>query len=238
MRTKSIVLHSSGLDSTACLLWALREHDEVIPVFVDYGQSPREEELVKRQWEKLGIEGVIVRVPTLYQQIGSEASMLGHGQSDDRAPQGFTKAFLPNRNLLLLMVGHNICAVRGCDYLMIGVVKEGGINEFEDAVIQHHQTITSPFFPDSTVSYMVVAERLLNEGGARDVDICMPFCAMTKWEMLHEFDEEQRKFLIEETSSCNEKEYSPSPASWGYGCGKCAKCLERQRMVAAIETPR
>lgn len=239
-KTKAVCLHSGGLDSTAALLWAIETYDEVVPLFVDYGQDARDVAMAGEQLSQLGLMGKHRYIKTdIFARSGLYSSMTMAGMKGDEVDsEGFVNAFLPNRNLVLLTIGFNLCITEGADYLVVGVVAEGGVTEFENAVMQNLAEIVEPNFPDSTVEYMVMAEELLKKGTGREIEIVMPFCALTKLEMLDEFDDEQADFLTLTTSSCNERDYERGTHEWGLGCGQCAKCVARQKIIAVDKTRR
>jgi 7-cyano-7-deazaguanine synthase len=97
--TRALVLLSGGMDSTACLHWALAHYAEVSAIGFDYGQPHRDAEtssagkLAKRrgvQFEVLCLAdalrgGIVSAVPT-----------------HEPATGGIHRAFVPGRNLVFL----------------------------------------------------------------------------------------------------------------------------------------
>ncbi|MCY9423689.1 7-cyano-7-deazaguanine synthase, partial [Bacillus paralicheniformis] len=65
---KAIVVFSGGQDSTTCLLWALRQFQEVEAVTFQYNQRHREEiEVAKKIAEKLGVKHHLLDMELLNQ---------------------------------------------------------------------------------------------------------------------------------------------------------------------------
>ncbi len=114
---KILVLHSGGLDSTVCLLSALRDQHEVISFGIDYGQRHRIElEYASAQCRARGIERRVVRV-----EWDKPARGFPTGRSVEEIRGGVSVAFLPGRNLVFLSLACAEAAGIGAQEIWIGV---------------------------------------------------------------------------------------------------------------------
>lgn len=113
----ALVLHSGGLDSTACLLKARESGRDVISFGIDYAQRHRIELLyAERQCRKFGIQR---RVVCLEWSKPSRADPPPRSREEMRTAP--SPAFLPARNAVFLTLALAEAAGQGADEIWIGV---------------------------------------------------------------------------------------------------------------------
>lgn len=207
---KACVLLSGGMDSTACLHWALAKYGEVRAVGFDYGQPQRDAELLAagRVARRRGVPfEIIVLADTLHS--GILASVPAHESAPTTA---IHRAFVPGRNLVFLSVALSR-AMRWWPEtpaldLVIGAVAEDTAG-----------------FPDCTRAFLDAARSALSMAVAADVQVMAPFNGVTKAQMLalasYYFPDALAD--IQESWSC----YA------GCGpCGTCTPCVLRASALA------
>jgi len=212
---KACVLLSGGMDSTACLHWALTKYGEVRAVGFDYGQPQRDAELTAagRVARRRGVPfEIIALADTLHSGI------LAAVPSHESVPSSsIHRAFVPGRNLVFLSVALSR-AMRwwpdvGRLRLVIGAVAED-----------------TSGFPDCTGAFLQAASTALSAAVAVDVKVRAPFNTITKAEMLAVAS----KFFPDSLTDIQE--------SWscyaGRGpCGTCTPCVLRASALAESGLP-
>lgn len=100
-KEKAIVVFSGGQDSTTCLLWALKEFEEVETVTFHYNQRHSQEiEVAKSIAEKLGVKNHLLDM-SLLNQLAPNA--LTRNDIDIEVKDGeLPSTFVPGRNLVFL----------------------------------------------------------------------------------------------------------------------------------------
>jgi 7-cyano-7-deazaguanine synthase len=209
--TKALVLLSGGLDSTAALLWAMRERGEVHALFIYYGQPSGQNEVERAiaATRELG-------VPFNRIDIASAFTGLSTGLFQAR-PSGIVggvdSAFVPARNVVLLS-----CAAARALSLWPGEPVElvTGFNSGDVAG-----------FPDCSLDFVDALVATINLGLAAParVSIATPWALHSKREIVEwvAATVPARMPLIEASWSCY-RERGP--------CGECTACLTRARAFA------
>src|SRR5258708_7156485 len=114
-----VVLMSGGIDSSVSAALAIEDGIDVIPVFVNYGQRANGRELAASRaiCSKLGIgEPEVVDLSGFGVSIPSGLPRTDLDLHDD--------AFLPGRNLLLLLAGASVAFSRGAAGVVIGLLDD------------------------------------------------------------------------------------------------------------------
>ena len=114
-----VVLVSGGIDSLVMSKIIVEQREEIIPIFIDYGQLARE-----REWAacKIVFKESNLATPT-------KVDLSGFGKL---MPTGITdstkdireQAFLPGRNLLFLIVASSYAHYKGAKKVAIGLLTE------------------------------------------------------------------------------------------------------------------
>lgn len=120
-----IVLLSGGMDS-ATLCYDLSSRGEtLIPLFVDYGQSPApgEQRAASYIAQRIGVPLTEVRAP--YPELLATGGLFpGSGNDNWESP---LVSFVPHRNLVLLTIASLLGISLGVDRIAIGLVHDGGL---------------------------------------------------------------------------------------------------------------
>ena len=187
-----VTLVSGGLDSTLMVVLAKEEGLPQHPLFVDYGQRS-----ASMEWKtcRTVVKGFGVEEP-------KRMCLAGFGEL---IPSGLTRealrlnedAFLPGRNLLLLLAGAAYAYALNARAVSIGLLSE----------VTH-------LFPDQTGQFLASTEKLLELALGRRVVVVAPLMHLTKADVL----EMVRARGIEGTYSCHSGRPNP--------CGSCISCLE------------
>ncbi len=172
----------------------VKQGEEVSPVFVDYGQlaAVNEWTACKRTFE-------ISDLPT-----PEKVDVRGYGEFfksgiTDESLDIRKEAFLPGRNLLLLLIGSSFAHQRGITNVAIGLLSEA-----------------THLFPDQTQEFIVNANFALNSALGSQLSIATPLINFTKKDIVRLAKEYE--IPLSETYSCHlgEEKY----------CGRCIACLE------------
>lgn len=187
-----VTLVSGGLDSTLMSLMAREEGVELHPLFVNYGQlgAAMEWAACQRLHAKHDLPPV------------TRMDISGFGQT---IPSGITDpklrinedAFLPGRNLLLVLAGAAL-AYR----IQAGSVAIGLLNPKDH------------LFPDQTLSFVEQCEAMIETAMDRHIAVLTPLIEFTKKDVLAMACTRG----LEGTYSCHAGEETP--------CGKCVACVE------------
>lgn len=187
-----VTLVSGGLDST---LMALLMKDEKVlqfPLFVDYGQRAKRMELEAcfNNHKKFDLpEPKVIKIPGYGRLIRSGLTDSSLDIHDD--------AFLPNRNLLFLLVASSYAYQVNAAAVAIGLLNE-----------KYH------IFPDQTKMFIENAQQLISTSLERNISIIAPLMKLNKKAVL---DLAKQKKIMH-TYSCHAGGKKP--------CGRCVSCLE------------
>lgn len=124
MSKGAIVLFSGGMDSTVCLLKAMKDHRKVIALTFHYGQRHwKEISCARIVCKKLRVKNVLLSLPTWCSSrvalVSPRLSILG------RNSRGLQKAFVPCRNVLFLTYAASMAYEQGWHYVYSGVCELG-----------------------------------------------------------------------------------------------------------------
>jgi 7-cyano-7-deazaguanine synthase len=156
---KTVVLVSGGLDSSVLLYLLKREHSELMPIHVDYGQ-------LAERWEWLALGRFCMRA-RLPPPLRVGASGLG------KVPSGLTRSskrwerdpFYPGRNLLLASIGGAFGYSRGYRSVAIGLV-------------------ANALYPDQTKEFLSAAQAALSESTGAKFQVSAPLLKLSKVEVV------------------------------------------------------
>ena len=187
-----VTLVSGGIDSTLMSLMAHEEGIVVNPLFVDYGQlsSNREWNACEQLHERYGLPLV------------KRMDVSGFGKI---VPSGITDptmrinedAFLPGRNLLLLLCGAAYAYSVQADGVAIGLLNP------EDCL-----------FPDQTLDFLRKTEDMIETAMKKRITVLAPLIEFTKADILSLATARG----LQDTYSCHAGGNEP--------CGKCVACIE------------
>jgi len=187
-----VTLVSGGIDSTLMSLMAHEECIVINPLFVDYGQlsSNREWNACEQLHERYGLPLV------------KRMDVSGFGRI---VPSGITDptmrinedAFLPGRNLLLLLCGAAYAYSVQADGVAIGLLNP------EDCL-----------FPDQTLDFLRKTEDMIETAMKKRITVLAPLIEFTKADILSLATARG----LQDTYSCHAGGNEP--------CGKCVACIE------------
>jgi len=187
-----VTLVSGGLDSTLMSLMAYEEGITVVPLFVDYGQlsAAREWAACRLLHERHGLPQV------------TKMDVSGYGKA---VPSGITNtslrinedAFLPGRNLLLLLCGAAYAYNVSANGVAIGLLNP-----------DNH------LFPDQTLAFLRKAEDMIKTTLGRRIAVLAPLIEFSKADIL----QMAAARGLRDTYSCHAGGLKP--------CGKCVACVE------------
>ena len=200
------MLVSGGLDSSILLAEACRRHPAVHPLYVRFGLSWEETELMylRRFMETLSAD--VLRPLVLLEMPVSDLyadhwSITGAGVPGAETPD--ESVFLPGRNVLLLAKALLWCHLRSVPALALAPLES---NPFSDA----------------TPEFFQAYQNVVNQSVGGRVSIHLPYRGLHKVDVL----KLGRDLPLEWTFSCIR------PTSQNWHCGECNKCSERQRGFA------
>ena len=152
---KTVVLASGGLDSSILMFLLKREHVELLPVHVNYGQLAEE-----REWYAVRRFCTASGLPP---PLKVDAPGLG------QVPNGLTRKgvrwrsdpFFPGRNLMLTTIGAIIGFPRGYRTVALGLV-------------------ANALYPDQTQDFLRVARNALSESVGSKLNVIAPLLRIPK----------------------------------------------------------
>lgn len=130
MKTKALVLLSSGLDSTVNLYAAHQNHDVVLALTFDYGQraAQKEKEQSKKICDELGVPHKVLELPFFKEFTKTslvndnvdvptdQVNINSRKASESTAKQ----VWVPNRNGIFLNIAAGFAEGMGADYIIPG----------------------------------------------------------------------------------------------------------------------
>ncbi|MCW8830572.1 MAG: 7-cyano-7-deazaguanine synthase [Gammaproteobacteria bacterium] len=187
-----VTLMSGGLDS--CLMSVLTNEigRNQKPLFVNYGQLNAEKEYASalNHCKKFGLP-----VPVLV-DISGYGRVISSGITN-RDKDIVDEAFLPGRNMMLLLTGSSFAVQNGCTAVSIGLLDE-----------------STMLFPDQTDDFLFSAEYTITKALGNKVEIIAPLRGFSKQDVI---DMSKIKG-ISNTYSCHSGGQVP--------CGVCISCKE------------
>jgi len=152
---KSLVLLSSGLDSTVNLYCAHRDGDVALALTFDYGQRAASKEVAcsKKLCQQLGLKHLVVDLPWFYQF--TTTSLVNHkaqvpctdqGSIDNKAHsvERAKQVWVPNRNGIFLNIAAGFAEGRGAQWVVPGFNAEEG-DTFSDNTPEYLEALNHSF---------------------------------------------------------------------------------------------
>lgn len=222
-----LVLLSGGQDSTTCLWHAKNAHErhgrEVHAVAFDYGQRHRVElDLAKRNADHADVASFTVLPVEALNLLGQTSltndsiANVGEGAAVNAyaAKRGLPPSLVPGRNALFLTLAAALAAKLDAPTIITGVCQQDYAG-----------------YPDCRESFVDAQQAALRE--ALDwPELCIdaPLLHLSKadtWQMAADLG--VLSTIVLHTHTCYEGDRSGAPKPWGYGCGACGACVERER---------
>lgn len=209
---RSLVLLSGGLDSTAALIWALKNGRTPEAVFIDYGQpaSGRECERAIATIKALGVEFHRLDLASAYYGGSRRGLFIPQPSGTEH---GVDTAFVPLRNPLLL----SAAAARA---IMLWPTER----DVELVVGFNGDDVRG--FPDCSPEFVSAFEHAINLGlgHSHAVGVTAPWAAMPKRDVIRWVHDAvpESVALIEASWSCY-RERGP--------CGECTACVVRAAAI-------
>lgn len=169
--SKALVILSGGQDSTTCLYYALREHEEVHTITFDYGQThSREIECAEEIALNAGVKShELVRLPEGIlagtSPLVNRSEKLEQYADWQSLPGGLEKTFVPNRNALFFVIALNRAYCKDIKNVYTGVCQEdyGG-------------------YPDCRSVFINAMEKAMELSNDRLIEIHTPLMFLSKAE--------------------------------------------------------
>ncbi|PWB50776.1 MAG: 7-cyano-7-deazaguanine synthase QueC [Candidatus Methanoperedenaceae archaeon] len=215
---KSIVLLSSGLDSTVAFKEAYNISDEILCVTFDYGQKAREKEILYSRMicERYNAGHIVIELPWFRTFRGAltEGSVLPEikeNELDDMesAQKSARMVWVPARNVVFLSIGAALAENHEYDTIVTGF-------DAEEAAT----------FPDNTPEFVERFNEMLKFGTLTKTRVLAPLISMNKYDIVRRGYEIDAPF--EWSWSCYEGTERP--------CGICESCLRRKRAFEIAST--
>jgi 7-cyano-7-deazaguanine synthase len=218
---KSIVLLSSGLDSTVAFKETFDSCEEVFCVTFNYGQRAREKEITfaKSICQKFKVGHIVISLPW----YGSFRGVLTGGRAmpkisgselDDMkiAKKTAEQVWVPARNVVFLSIGAALAENFKYDHIVTGF-------DAEEAAT----------FPDNTIEFVERFNEMLEFGTLTKTRVLAPLISMNKTDIVKRSLEINAP--IEWSWSCYDGKELP--------CGVCESCLRRKRAFknAGVKDP-
>ncbi|MCB2212991.1 7-cyano-7-deazaguanine synthase [bacterium] len=187
-----VTLVSGGYDSTLMSLMAQEVGVELFPLFIDYGQlgAAKEWEACERLHEQYGLPSVT------RMDVSGFGKTIPSGITDSRLRIN-DDAFLPGRNLLLVLAGAAHAFNVHADGVAIGLLDPS----------QH-------LFPDQTREFVETCEAAIKVAMGRSIRVLVPLIELSKSDVLAMAQARGLK----DTYSCHAGIDEP--------CGVCVACAE------------
>ncbi|WP_409250982.1 7-cyano-7-deazaguanine synthase QueC [Bacillus sp. SCS-153A] len=201
---KALVVFSGGQDSTTCLIWALKEFNEVEAVTFDYGQRHVGELKCAREIaEELNVRHHVLDMSLLNQL---SPSALTRDEEITETEGELPSTFVPGRNLLFFSFAGVLAKNIGAKHIITGVCETdfSGYPDCRDMFVK---------------SFNVTLNLALDEGYV----VHTPLMWMDKeatWKWADEMGKLQ--YIREKTLTC----YN---GIRGDGCGTCPSCKLRSK---------
>lgn len=218
---KSIVLLSSGLDSTVAFKEAYNISDEILCVTFDYGQKAKEKEIScsRTICERFHAGHIVIELPW-YRKFrgaltgGTPLPKISSHELDDKeiTQKSAQQVWVPARNVVFLSIGAALAENYNYDTIVTGF-------DAEEAAT----------FPDNTIEFVERFNNMLQFGTLTKTSVYAPLISMNKSDIVKQGLKIDAPF--EWSWSCYEGTEKP--------CGICESCLRRKRAfeIAGTKDP-
>lgn len=213
--SKTLVLLSGGMDSTAALYWARREHEVVGAVSFDYGSKHNHKEIAFAQWhcQQLGLQHDIVALPFVNDLFTSDLLKSGGDIPEGHyADENMKRTVVPFRNGIMLAIACGLAESRGAEALVIAA------HSGDHAI-----------YPDCREPFMQAIAEAMRQGTYARIELLRPFIAIDKTGIARLGHGLGIDFA--QTWSCYK--------GGDLHCGTCGTCVERREafMLAGLTDP-
>ena len=204
---KAIVVFSGGQDSTTCLLWAIKEFEEVEAVTFLYGQRHKlEVECSKKIAKDLGVKQKIIRMDLLNQL--TENALTRKNMEIEEEKGDIPNTYVEGRNHIFLSFAAIYAKSLGIRNIITGVSE----TEFSG-------------YPDCRDEFIQSLNTTLNLAMDDQFKLITPLMWKDKAEVWKMADQMGRlEYIRENTLTC----YN---GIIGDGCGKCPSCKLRNESL-------
>lgn len=211
---KTIVVLSGGMDSAVTLAIAVKNFgkDDVIALTFDYGQRhEREMDAALSLTKHFGVKHIVFEVP-LWKIGGSSLTDNTINVPDQQENGKVTSTYVPMRNTIFIALAAAYAEVLGCKHIFVGF-----------------NYIDSGRYPDTTYSYVDVANSLLAIGSRDSPVVEAPLVRLTKAQIVQEGEKLNVPWDL--SWSCYKGGYIP--------CGSCSACVQRAKgfLGAGVKDP-
>lgn len=194
-----VALVSGGLDSALMSVLAVEEGLRVHPLFIDYGQRA-----AAREWAACEALHAKHGLPAPQHMALTGFGKLVRSGLTDPSRRVNEDAFMPGRNLMLLVAGAAYAHDVGARAVAIGLLDEA-----------------DRLFPDQSSEFLKGAEQLIRLAMGAPISITAPLARFKKADVMTLASARD----IDGTYSCHVGAEQP--------CGACVSCLERKRAMVA-----
>ncbi len=193
------VLHSGGLDSTVCLLLALRDGKQPVSIGVEYDQSHVVElHYAGEQCKRLGVERRVISV-----RWNKPTRNIPLDRSPEEMRSGVSPAFLPARNLVFLALAAAEAAAMTASEIWIGV-----------------NSVDFSGYPDCRSEFIAAFDAVLDAAVPGGPRVVAPLQNMRKAEIA--LMAQQYGLRPGDTWSCYRPQGDPAQP---FPCGRCDACI-------------
>lgn len=210
---KVLILLSGGMDSTAALYWAAKEHEVVGAVSFNYGAKHNHKEIFFAQWhaQQCGTRHDIVALPFVNDLFSSDLLKSGGDIPDGHyADENMKRTVVPFRNGIMLAIACGIAESRDAEALVIAA------HSGDHAI-----------YPDCREPFMQAIADCMREGTYARIELLRPFIAMDKIGIAKLGYDLGLDFA--QTWSC----YKGGESH----CGTCGTCVERREAFIEAGLP-
>lgn len=188
---KIVAIASGGIDSSLMMHMLMENGHEIFPLFINYGQLSykKEYESYIKICEKFKLKPKSIDISNYGKFFPSGITNRDYNIYED--------AFLPNRNLLFLLVGSSYAFQNDIFTVSIGL-------------------IGNPIFSDQTKKFLEKAEQCIKESLEVDMKIIAPLNNFDKYEIYNLFN--HYNLPLNDTYYCHSGLEVP--------CGICVACRE------------
>ena len=223
--TKAVVLFSGGMDSLACLYWAMERYEDILILSFLYGS--KEDQAISKVSNKiaslLSIENKIIELPFLKEFSQKAKSSLVENNIElpkitsfeqldqvELTSQTAKEVWIPGRNILFLSI-----AASFADSTKVPTDIIFGANQEEGTT-----------FPDNTLEFVNRMNESIEMGCLNQIKIQAPFHDKDKREIVIFLERNQA--CISYSSSCYQIEAWTNDEQ-PIHCGICESCQRRKR---------
>ena len=187
-----VTLMSGGLDSSLMSILTKETERSQIPLFINYGQLNAKKEYTSALTHCANHE---LPEPVVI-DISGYGNTITSGLTDS-SKDIVDEAFLPGRNMMLLLIASSFAVQNNCNAVSIGLLDERTV-----------------LFPDQTDDFLISAENTISKALGEKVEIVTPLRDFTKQDVI----EMAKEKGVIGTYSCHAGGSEP--------CGNCISCRE------------